>query len=82
MKRVRLLFMGREQNPFEDVPALYELSMGRSVSGSMGRSVSGSMGRSVSGKKWKCDFLYPLTLLIAWFECRETVSAAPPDALN
>jgi hypothetical protein len=74
MKRVRLLFMGREQNPFEDVPALYELSMGRSV--------SGSMGRSVSGKKWKCDFLYPLTLLIAWFECRETVSAAPPDALN
>jgi hypothetical protein len=74
MKRVRLLFMGREQNPFEDVPALYELSMGRSV--------SGSMGRSVSGKKWKCDFLHPLTLLIAWFECRETVSAAPPDALN
>ena len=74
MKRVRLLFMGREQNPFEDVPALYELSMGRSE--------SGSMGRSVSGKKWKCDFLYPLTLLIAWFECRETVSAAPPDALN
>lgn len=66
MKRVRLLFMGREQNPFEDVPALYELSM----------------GRSVSGKKWKCDFLHPLTLLIAWFECRETVSAAPPDALN
>ena len=66
MKRVRLLFMGREQDPSEDVPALYELSM----------------GRRVSGKKWKGDFLYPLTLLIAWFECRETVSAAPPDALN
>ena len=66
MKRVRLLFMGREQNPFEDVPALYELRM----------------GRSVSGKKWKCDFLYPLTLLTAWFKCREAVSAAPPDALN
>jgi len=40
MKRVRLLFMGREQNPFEDVPALYELGM----------------GRSVSGKKWKGNF--------------------------
>lgn len=40
------------------------------------------MGRSVSGKKRECNFLYPLTLLIAWFECRETVSAAPPDALN
>jgi len=37
---------------------------------------------SVSGKKWECDFLYLLTLLIAWSECREAVSAAPPDALN
>lgn len=28
MKRVRLLFMGREQDPFEDVPSLYVVSVG------------------------------------------------------
>jgi hypothetical protein len=67
MKRVRLLFIGREQDPSEDVPAFYVVER---------------EWKCVCGKKWKCDFLHPLTLLIAWFECRETVSAAPPDALN
>ena len=67
MKRVRLLFMRREQNPFEDVPAFYVVE----------RELE-----CVCGKKWKCNFLHPQRLLTAWFECRETVSAAPLDALN
>ena len=31
MKRVRLLFIGREQDPFEDVPTIYVVSVGNWV---------------------------------------------------
>jgi len=31
MKRVRLLFMGREQSVCEDVPAMHVMSVGESV---------------------------------------------------